>query len=103
MKVKNKLERAFTKKLKDIKEKIMDSEIIILKKKINQKTAHQTKRKKREKKEQMQEINSNISLSDISDWPFPVPDNLTGDLIKRGSEAFQKKDGPFVLFKETRE
>ena len=33
--------------------------------------------------------------SDIADWPIPVPDKLRVDLVKRGSESFQSKDGPF--------
>ncbi|CAH2315499.1 zinc finger MYM-type 1-like [Pelobates cultripes] len=33
--------------------------------------------------------------SDVSVWPVPVPDVLRVDLIKRGSEPFQNRDGPF--------
>lgn len=32
---------------------------------------------------------------DIGDWPLPVPDHLRIDLIKKGSEHFQNKEGPF--------
>ncbi|CAH2327032.1 zinc finger MYM-type 1-like [Pelobates cultripes] len=33
--------------------------------------------------------------SDVAAWPVPVPDVLRVDLIKRGSEPFQNRDGPF--------
>ncbi|CAH2284975.1 Hypothetical predicted protein [Pelobates cultripes] len=33
--------------------------------------------------------------SDVAAWPVPVPDDLRVDLIKRGSEPFQNRDGPF--------
>ncbi|XP_077341212.1 zinc finger MYM-type protein 1-like [Lithobates pipiens] len=33
--------------------------------------------------------------SDVAAWPVPVPDELRVDLIKRGSEPFQNRDGPF--------
>ena len=46
-------------------------------------------------KSEGKQISSNILYNDISDWPFPVPDSLRVDLIKRGSEAYQNKDGPF--------
>ncbi|CAH2283856.1 Hypothetical predicted protein [Pelobates cultripes] len=35
--------------------------------------------------------------SDVAAWPVPVPDVLRVDLIKRGSEPFQNRDGPFSL------
>ncbi|CAH2276087.1 Hypothetical predicted protein [Pelobates cultripes] len=33
--------------------------------------------------------------SDVAAWQVPVPDVLRVDLIKRGSEPFQNRDGPF--------
>lgn len=36
-----------------------------------------------------------IPDSDVGNWQIPVPDGLRVEIIKRGSECFQKKDGPF--------
>ncbi|KAJ8870049.1 hypothetical protein PR048_029060 [Dryococelus australis] len=41
-----------------------------------------------------EQIRSNILYDDISGWSFPVPDNQRVNLIKRGSEVYQNKDGP---------
>ncbi|KAL4718380.1 hypothetical protein ACJJTC_009057 [Scirpophaga incertulas] len=34
-------------------------------------------------------------LRDVSHWSLPVPDNVRIDIIKKGSEHFQNKEGPF--------
>lgn len=34
-------------------------------------------------------------LRDVSHWSLPVPDNVRIDIIKKGSEHFQNKEGLF--------
>ncbi|OWR54309.1 putative zinc finger MYM domain containing 1 [Danaus plexippus plexippus] len=34
-------------------------------------------------------------LRDVSHWSLPVPNNVRIDIIKKGSEHFQNKEGPF--------
>lgn len=41
------------------------------------------------------EVDKTNFYSDIGDWPFPLPDDLRIEFLKRGSESFQNKDGPF--------
>lgn len=36
-----------------------------------------------------------IPDSDVGYWKIPVPDSLRVEIVKRGSECFQNKDGPF--------
>lgn len=38
---------------------------------------------------------SDFMYNDIGDWPLLVPDNIRIELVKKGSEAFQNKEGPF--------
>ncbi|XP_030066678.1 zinc finger MYM-type protein 1-like [Microcaecilia unicolor] len=42
-----------------------------------------------------QEFEEMALYADIASWPIPVPDDLRVNLVKRGSEPLQNKDGPF--------
>nr|XP_033788676.1 zinc finger MYM-type protein 1-like [Geotrypetes seraphini] len=48
------------------------------------------------KDQEFEEIAYGILLyCDIAAWPVPVPDDLRVNLVKKGSEPFQNKNGPF--------
>nr|XP_033788702.1 zinc finger MYM-type protein 1-like [Geotrypetes seraphini] len=48
------------------------------------------------KDQEFEEIAHEILLyCDIAAWPVPVPDDLRVNLVKKGSEPFQNKNGPF--------
>ncbi|CAE1240095.1 unnamed protein product [Acanthosepion pharaonis] len=45
---------------------------------------------------------SNLPIfNDVSSWHIPVPDSVRTDIIKRGSEPFQNKQGPFKSVKRS--
>lgn len=49
-----------------------------------------------ESERQFDYTNADISAYlDVANWPIPVPADLRADLVKKGSEHFQNKDGPF--------
>ncbi|XP_043276006.1 zinc finger MYM-type protein 1-like [Venturia canescens] len=37
------------------------------------------------------------AMSDVSRWNIPLPDSLRIEIIKKGSNCFQNKDGPFGI------
>lgn len=37
-----------------------------------------------------------ITRFDVATWPSPMPDDLRVEIVKAGSEPYQKRDGPFV-------
>lgn len=39
--------------------------------------------------------------SDVGNWPIPVTDGLRIDIVKRGSEYFQNREGPFESVQRT--
>ncbi|XP_047027728.1 52 kDa repressor of the inhibitor of the protein kinase-like [Helicoverpa zea] len=37
-----------------------------------------------------------LDSNDAANWPMPLPDHIRLEIIKKGSETFQHKDGPFI-------